>query len=147
MDDKKPVDDYQVITEENAGSTRNGDVAANKDAHISVASHNEIGDETVLRAGSSASAVGGHGDRERDLVSRFRRLGSVLLTEVDVRGCVCGRTIGFGAPGTSAVEDGDLQRMYVLCFLREAGEGTITDSVYDGNYDQLVGYLCGRLEK
>lgn len=65
--------------------------------------------------------------------------------ELGARGSELGHASGVDAPGTSTAGDGGLQLNYVRRFLREAGEGTMPESAYDGNYDQLVGYLRGRL--
>lgn len=64
-----------------------------------------------------------------------------------VRGSDRGRASGVDASVTRAMGDGDFQHMCVHRFLREAGEGTIIGRVYDGNYDQLVGHLRGRLDQ
>lgn len=42
--------------------------------------------------------------------------------------------------------DDDLQLLYVCCFLRKSGEGVIPGRVFDGNYDQLDGYLSCSLD-
>lgn len=100
------VDDKQVMAEESAGSPRNGDAEVSTNAHISVDSPNDVGDETVPRARALPFTVGGDGDRERNLVSRFGRLGSTVLPELDVHGGERGRIIGVAVPGTSAAGDG-----------------------------------------
>lgn len=51
------------------------------------------------------------------------------------------------AAGFVVAPDGDFQLMYVRRFLREVGEGTIPDRVFEGNYDQLVIYLRGCLNQ
>lgn len=45
----------------------------------------------------------------------------------------------FYATGTSGAGDADLHLMYVRLLLREAGEATIPEPVYDEKYDLLVG--------
>lgn len=75
-----PVDDDQFIAKYSTGSPRNGDVAASTAAYMSVASLNDVGGETVLRAGASASEVGCDWDREGDFISRFGRLARILIT-------------------------------------------------------------------
>lgn len=97
-DDKVPVCDDQFKAEENEGSPRNGDAAADPAVIMSVASPSEVRDETVLRVSASESVVGGDGDHERDSISRFGLLGSAVLVEVDVRSGKRGLTSGFSAP-------------------------------------------------
>lgn len=134
-DDILKVDDDHFMAEEKPGLPRNGDAVASSAAHMSVASPNDVGDETVPHAGASASAIGREGDRERDLVSRFGRLGSAVLPEVDVGGGDRGCTNGVDVPGTNDAGDDDFQLMYVRRFLRQDGDGTITERVYDVKFD------------
>lgn len=51
------------------------------------------------------------------------------------------------AAASAVAPDADFQLMCVRRLLREAGEGTITERIFEGSCDQLVGYLGGRLDQ
>lgn len=79
-----------------------------------------------------------------DAVSRLGYLGCVVFPSAEARD---GERDDNCAAGSVVAPDGDFQLMYVRHFLRESGEGTNPDLVFEGNYDQLVSYLRGRLDQ
>lgn len=147
MDDQVPVDGDHVMTKEGAGSPRNWYAGADMAEGASANSSGGGGDNAVPRAGVSVPRAEGDGSREQYLVSQFGQLESAGLPGANAVGSERDRPSGCSAPGASATGTCDFPLMYAQRFFREDGEGVIPERVYEGNYDQLVGYLRGPLDQ
>lgn len=145
-DDEMPVDDDHVMTDGHASLPRNarasyGTAVGVPDVRLS---GDVNGTETSAVGGRVAPGSGVGNTGGWHAVSRFGSLSCAILPST----AAGNKDSADGSEsGVVSEPDGDFHLMYGRRFLCEAGEEVISERVSEGNYDQLVIYLRGRLDQ
>lgn len=132
------------MADQNANSPRNTWTSTGTALSVTVAGRygNVSGKEAPDIGGEAAPLLGGGTRSDMGAVSRFGLLVCAVLRSTEPLG---GERDENSVAGWGVVPESDFRLMYVRRFLRKAGEGTITERVFEGNYDQLVGYFRDHL--